>query len=110
MEVMMVMVVKLEMEMEVVMVVVELEMGVVTVGRVQRVMVVELEMEMEVVMVVGVILVLVMPKMAVTMIYVADGGASEIEKQNLTGSPCPPRPQTGSIWRANGLTGGRRGA
>ena len=92
MEVMMVMVVKLEMEMEVVMVVVELEM------------------EMEVVMVVGVILVLVMPKMAVTMIYVADGGASEIEKQNLTGSPCPPRPQTGSIWRANGLTGGRRGA
>ena len=67
-------------------------------------------MEMEVVMVVGVILVLVMPKMAVTMIYVADGGASGIEKQNLTRSPCPPRLQTGSIWRANGLTGRRRDA
>ena len=82
----------------------ELEMEVVTV------MVVEMEMEMGVVTVVGVILVLVMPKMAVTVIFVADGGASGIEKQNLTGSPCPPRPQTRSIWRANGLTGRRRGA
>ena len=80
----------MELEMEVVTVMVEMEMGVVTV--------------------VGVILVLVMPKMAVTVIFVADGGASGIEKQNLTGSPCPPRPQTRSIWRANGLTGRRRGA
>lgn len=67
------------------------------------------ELEMEVATVVGVILLLVMPEMAVTMIYAAEG-VSGIEKQNLTRSPCPPHPQTGSIWRANRLTGRRRGA